>query len=382
MEAHIKVGVVGSGFIARNLVDLLQVNNRYDVACILTHSDISQRNDFPFQHLMTNSIDELIENSDIVVECTGEVTRAGKVIEKALAHGLKIVTMNTEFHITLGSHFVSKGFITEAEGDQPGSIAALYEEAVTMGFEPMVLGNIKGFMNLDPSKEDMQFWSKKSRLSLEMVTSFTDGTKVQMEQCFVANGLGAGIAKQGLTAITNTNISEGGAELAAIADNLGHPISDFLISSSGPAGVFVTAKHRESQKQSLEYYKLGKGPYYTLIRDFHLPHMELLKTLDRVVQGGDVLLNNGTAPTISVAAVAKHDLASGLAIPKGIGSFDMRGEAIVIEGNREHVPIGLLENAVLKKEVKKGNVITYDDVEFTDDYALNIWKSILNKEGA
>lgn len=381
MKECIRIGVAGSGFIARNLVDLLTMTERYDVSCVLTHSDISQRNDFPFQQIMTNSIDELIEKSDIVVECTGEVTRAGRLIEKVLAHGLKVVTMNTEFHITLGSHFVEKGFITEAEGDQPGSIAALYEEAVTMGFEPMVLGNIKGFMNLDPSKEDMQYWSKKSRLSLEMVTSFTDGTKVQMEQCFVANGLGAGIARQGLMAPTNTNIPEGGAELAAIADKLGHPISDFLISSSGPAGVFVTARHMESQKQSLEYYKLGKGPYYTLIRDFHLPHMELLKTLDRVVRGGGILLDNSAAPTISVAAVAKHDLAAGLAIPKGIGSFDMRGEAIVIEGNREHVPIGLLENAVLKKELKQGDVITYDDVEFTEDYALNIWKSILNKEG-
>lgn len=380
MQQKLKVGIIGSGFIGRNLADLLMRSARYTVSKVLTRSSIAERSDFPQQERMTNAIEELIAESDIVVECTGEVAQAGRAIEKVLAAGLKVVTMNTEFHITLGSHFVDKGYISEAEGDQPGSIAALYEEAVTMGFEPVVLGNIKGFMNLDPSEEDMRYWAKKSNLSLSMVTSFTDGTKVQMEQCFVANGLGAGIAKQGLSALTNTNIAEGGAELAAIAEKAGHPISDFLISSTGPAGVFVTAKHVESQKAALAYYKLGNGPYYTLIRDFHLPHMELVKTLDRAVADGPVLLDNSAAPTISVAAIAKHDLAAGHSVRKAIGSFDLRGECVEIAANREHVPIGLLENVVLKRPIKQGDIVTYDDVEFSDDYALSIWKSIVNKE--
>ncbi len=59
-----------------------------------------------------------------------------------------------------------------------------------MGFKPVVYENIKGFLNTSPSKEDMEFWSKRNGTTLGMTTSFTDGTKVQIEQALVANGLG------------------------------------------------------------------------------------------------------------------------------------------------------------------------------------------------
>ena len=98
--------------------------------------------------------------------------------------------MNSEFHVTVGSYFVDKGLVTEAEGDQPGVLAQLHEEAISMGFKPLVYGNIKGFLNENPTADDMEYWGNKSGISLDMVTSFTDGTKVQIEQTLVANGLG------------------------------------------------------------------------------------------------------------------------------------------------------------------------------------------------
>jgi predicted homoserine dehydrogenase-like protein len=82
----------------------------------------------------------------------------------------------------------------EAEGDQPGSLAALHENVRLMGFRPLVLGNIKRFLDKNPAEAEMMHWSAKQRLSLHQTVSFTDGTKLQIEQVLVANGLGADIA--------------------------------------------------------------------------------------------------------------------------------------------------------------------------------------------
>ena len=43
-----------------------------------------------------------------------------------------------------------------------------------------------------------------------MVTSFTDGTKVQIEQCLVANGLDAGIAKEDLIGLETGDLKHAG----------------------------------------------------------------------------------------------------------------------------------------------------------------------------
>jgi len=88
--------------------------------------------------------------------------------------------MDSKLQITSGSWLAKKGLITEAEGGQPGSIAALYKEVLSMGFEPLVLGNINGFLNHNPTEEGMVYWESSQGISLEQVTSFTDGTKIQI----------------------------------------------------------------------------------------------------------------------------------------------------------------------------------------------------------
>lgn len=71
--------------------------------------------------------------------------------------------MDAELHVTTGSYLTRKpGLITEAEGDQPGCLAALKEEALAMGFQILAYGNIKGFLKLNPSRDDMQYWSRHS----------------------------------------------------------------------------------------------------------------------------------------------------------------------------------------------------------------------------
>src|SRR5262245_1323848 len=192
MNGIIKVGVIGTGFVSKHFVMALAHRSRYVLSRVLTRRPIDSCAEFPRQDALTDSLDAVIESSDIVLECTGDVAFAADNVDRMLKAGKPVITLNAEFHATLGSHFVGKGMLTEAEGDQPGCIAALNEEVVSMGFKPLVFGNMKGFLNRDPTPEDMRFWADKQGCSVQMVTSFTDGTKVQVEQCLVANGLGGG----------------------------------------------------------------------------------------------------------------------------------------------------------------------------------------------
>ena len=377
MERVSRVGVVGTGFIAKGFVMALEECEDLVVSKVLTRTNIQQRTDFPGQDLLTNSASELIDNSDLIVECSGDAIHATEVIDKAMAASLPVITMDSELQVTTGSYFARRGFITEAEGDQPGSLAALRANVVQMGFRPLVYGNIKGFLNHSPTRDDMEFWAKKQNISLDKVICFTDGTKVQIEQALVANGLGAGIALPGLLGIASEDVNTGAEALAERAKTLGYPISDYILSPKSPPGVFVVAEHDERQKAYLRNYKLGEGPYYVLLRNFHLCHLEIVKTIRRMLNGGGILLNNGENPTISVAAIAKRPLVPGDIVKRAIGSFDLRGVAVRIADNPDHVPIGLLANVVVTRHIEPGQQISFNDVEIPESLALQAYRETI-----
>ena len=305
-----KIGISGTGMIAHCLIRLFEQHFQdIQVSRVLTRRPLNSFTDFPLTERLTNSIDQLIDEADLIIECSGDVFHGTEVIERAFEAGLPVVTVNAELQVTTGSYLAGKGLLTEAEGDQPGSLAALHEEALMMGFKPLVYGNMKGYLNHNPTLEDMMFWSKRQGISIDQTTSFTDGTKVQIEQVIVGNGLGASITKQGLGGMASTNLTETGNVLGMMADRLGQPFVDYVIPSGYSAGgVFLVCRHDDNQQAALEYFKLGPGPYYTLVRPFHLCSLEVGKTVRRVLNGGGALLNNSTTPTLGVAAIAKRTM--------------------------------------------------------------------------
>ena len=121
---------------------------------------------------------------------------------------------------------------------------------------------------------------------------------------------------------------------------------------------------------------MGDGPGYLFRQDVILCHLEIVKTVRRVLNGGGILLDNSKVPSVSIAALAKHDILKGHRINHPIGSFDIRGEAVIIKNNPGHVPLGLLSNIVFKRAVEKGQKICWDDVEVPDSLALRAWRSI------
>jgi len=333
MGKESRVGIIGTGFIARGLSYSLQSDESLGVSRILTRRNYEEVRDMAVEkRQITNSIQELVDTSDIVVECSGDPIHATDALIKVLEAGIPVVTMDSELQVTTGSWLQKRGLFTEAEGDQPGSLAALQKDVLGMGFEPIVYGNIKGFLNHTPTVDEMRYWGNRSGISLDQVTSFTDGTKIQIEQTLVANGLGVN-----------------------------------------------AAKHDREQSPFLRYYKLGDGPYYVLTRPFHLCHLEITKTIRQVLQGEGVLLNNGDNPQVSVATIAKRRLVPGELLKRGVGGFSVRGEALNISGNETHVPIGLVFDVVMKRYVEPGQIITFDDIEIPESKALVAWQETIRQ---
>ncbi|NHE58306.1 SAF domain-containing protein [Cyclobacterium plantarum] len=373
----LRIGIAGTGGIGRGLAKLIARRQDMVISKILTRrkgkiDDLGVSQDY-----LTTEQERLFESSDLIVVSTGDAIYSTKVINSAFEYGLPVVTMDADTQVVTGSWLSKRGVITEANGDQPGCLAALNKEILQMGFDPLVYGNIKGFLNKNPSLEDMLFWGQKQGYSLSSVTSFTDGTKLQIEQALIANGLGLDIVQQGLVGYETSDFEKGAFALAEIARNEDKVISDYIISRESPPGVFISATHQEDLAAELQTYKMGNGPFYLLYKPMHLCFFEIPNSILNLVNHGEILLDNGKVPSVSVGAIAKKDLSKGSVIDKGIGGMEVRGEALKIEDAIDHVPIGLFSNVELKRNIEQGELITFDDIHVPDSLALTAWKSTL-----
>jgi predicted homoserine dehydrogenase-like protein len=375
-----RIGISGTGFVARGVFAALARQPDLAVTGVLTRRPAAQsRHAFP-EALLTNSIDALAERADIVFECSGDTLHAAEVLLRAGAAGCRLVTLCAEAQVTVGTALLSRGFsITEAHGDQPGAFAALAREARAMGFSPLAYVNLKGFHDPDPSPESMACWAAKQRLTLRAVTSYTDGSKMQIEQVLVANGLGARLARPGLLGGAVADL----AELDRFADAaraLGAPVSDYVV-HPGVKGVVLLADNEvaDLEPDFAPFAKLRtrEGRAYALLKPYYLVHLEAARTLRAVVEGRPPLITNSLSPVATIAAVAKRPLARGTLVETALGGFELRGEAVELEGNEAAVPITLLDGARLTRALEPGEVVTESDVELPESLALALYRESL-----
>jgi predicted homoserine dehydrogenase-like protein len=362
----IRVGLSGSGYISAGLLRTLSRFDDVTVSAVLTGRHPSRDHQFPRPDLLVREADELVERSDLIVECSGSVTRAVKTVAATFAAGLPVVTVNAEFQVTVGHLFTSHGLLTEAEGDQPGALAAMAEQLALMGFQPMVYGNIKTFLDHNPTRENMRRQAELHGISQQQVTSFTDGTKLHVEVALVANGLNAGVCPEGLFGVQRPDLEGCITELIAGAERLGIPISDFCMPKDTDAHVFIVATHPDPVGRELAHYKLGPGPYYRFSRNRHLGHFEVPRTIKRVIESGRPLINNGITPQAMVAAVTKTQVAAGTTVASAVGSESFRGVAVRAADNPRVLPIGLMEGCVLIRDLPPGSFVEKEDVQLAE----------------
>lgn len=376
-----RVGIVGTGFVARGAARSLLASGEFEVSRVLTRRTPADVRGIPAE-LLTSDLGELVERSDVIFEASGDPIHGTDVLLEALAAKRPIVTMDSELQVTTGSWFARRGFLTEADGDQPGCLARLGLEAAGSGFRPLAYLNLKGFLELNPTPDEMALWSRRQDLRLEQVVSFTDGTKLQAEQVLVANGLGAALACEGLLGPTASSPADA-APLLEAARRLGQPISDYLLWKGGPPGVLILAEHPEAAELPgyLPFARLFVGrdhPCFSLLRPHHLIYLEVPRTLRDVRDGRPPLLNNSPRPRYGLAALTKRPLAAGAVIERGVGSFDVRGIGVSLAARPDHVPATLLAGARVLHELPPGHLVRFEDVELAPSAALRLYREILH----
>ena len=316
---------------------------------------------------------------DIVVEMSGDVPYATIVTLHSLDAGLNVATMNAELHATVGHRLRRIAddaglVVADVQGDQPGSLAAFMEEVRFFGFNPVMAGNIKGFLDHHATPESLIEEGQKRGLSGKQVTSFTDGTKIALEMALVSNHYGMTLLAPGMHGHTVESLDE----ILNVFYWTRVPEQgcvDYVIGRGLPAGIFVVGTHSDAGQASyLQYLKLGDGPLYMLYRPFHLCHLEAPYSIARMVLYGKGTIHSAAQPTTAVVAIAKRDLLPGDVLD-GIGGYCCYGEIRTVADPETPaaVPIGLADGATVKRAITKDELIAFADVTLPVNRAVELF---------
>jgi predicted homoserine dehydrogenase-like protein len=307
---------------------------------------------------------------DVIVDVTGSVEFGAQVALEAFRHKKDVVLMNAEIDATIGpilqTYAAKHGVILSAcDGDEPGVQINLYRWVKGLGLTPRVIGNIKGLQDPYRNPSTQKGFAEKWGQNPAMVTSFADGSKISFEQAIVANATGFVVRSRGMSRgmeykgdvmkIGELYDVEEVRKLGGIVDYVvGTPLTK----------VYVLAEHPDPKQQHyLNLYKMGDGPLYSFFTPYHLVHFEVPAAIARVVLFRDQLAKPLGGPVVEVCACAKRDLTAGETLDD-YGMYMTYGEAVNADEmcRKKYLPEGLVEGCVLKHDIPKDAVITYDDV--------------------
>jgi predicted homoserine dehydrogenase-like protein len=309
------------------------------------------------------------EGIDVIIEATGDVEFSAQVVLKAIEHHKHIVLMNAELDATVGP--ILKVYadragvvITNADGDQPGVMMNLYRFVKSIGYNPVLAGNIKGLQDYYRTPETQEAFARQHHISPQMATSFADGTKISMENAIVANATGFKVGRRGMYGPRCGHAREA-VNLFPLHKMLDTGLVDFILGAEPGPGVFVIGYNDDPVRQDyMKYFKLGDGPLYAFYVPYHLPHLEVHLTAARAVLFHDAAVTSLAGPVCEVVTIAKRDLKAG-EILDGIGGFTCYGMIDNAEVQREEMllPMGLSNGAVLKRDIGKDETIKWGDVD-------------------
>jgi predicted homoserine dehydrogenase-like protein len=237
-------------------------------------------------------------------------------------------------------------------------------------------GNLKGMVDYYRTPETQRAFAEKYDQDARKVTSFADATKLSMEATVLANATGFHVGRRGMYGPACEHVREM-AHLLPADQMLGTGLVDYAIGAAPGTGAFVIV-HEESplKKTQLAYYKLGNGPFYVFYTPYHLPHIQIASTIGRAVIHRDPTVAPIAGPVCEVVTVAKRDLKAGERLD-GIGGFCAYGliDNATAARAMAALPIGLSEGCVLRRDVSKDVVLSFDDVDVPPDGVVEaLWR--------
>lgn len=318
---------------------------------------------------------------DVLVEVTGTVETAAHVVLDAFDHGKHVVMVNAEIDSMLGPILKEKAdragvVVTNTDGDEPGVAMTLFRYLRSLGLHPVAAGNIKGMVDHYRTPETQRAFAEKYDQDVRKVTSFADATKLSMETTVLANATGFHVGRRGMYGPACEHVREM-AHLLPADQMLGTGLVDYALGAAPGTGAFVIVHENSALKKAqLGYYKLGDGPFYVFYTPYHLPHIQIASTIGRAVIHRDPTVTPIGGPVCEVVTVAKRDLKAGERLD-GIGGFCAYGliDNAVAARAVAALPIGLSEGCLLRRDIRKDDTVSFDDVELPRGLAAEaLWR--------
>tara|TARA_B100001057_G_scaffold186228_1_gene187002 strand:+ start:280 stop:1572 length:1293 start_codon:yes stop_codon:yes gene_type:complete len=342
----------------------------------------------------SNSLDSILDrNIDIFIEATGNPIVGTVHATKIIKSKKNIILVNVEADVTCGkylSDLAKKNNVicSMAYGDQPSLILEQIEWARLNGFLIVCAGKgtkyhpdfeystpetVWGYYGLTKERAE-----KESGMNPKMFNSFLCGDKSAIEMCAVSNAADLKCPENGLTfpPISVYDIAkklipkkdgglidfEGQVEVISSID-----INKKDIANDLRWGVYVVIKGQNQYvKNCFKDYGMvtdETGSFSAIWRPYHYIGLELAQSiysiaLDKKATGFTKKYN------AEVVSIAKKDLKIGDKLD-GEGGFSARGKLITsVKSKKEKLlPLGLTDNAIVKKDILKDEVIKLDDVE-------------------
>ncbi len=315
---------------------------------------------------------------DVVVEATGVPEIGAQVTESSLKSKKHVAVLNVECDVTIGPLLKkiaeeNNVIYTVCHGDEPIEAKALVDFARDLSFEVICAG--KGKNNpFEPlsTPDTVAEKAKAQNMNPKMLCSFTDGSKTMIEMAALANATGLKLTKRGMlgpeTTVKKLQETYALKKDGGILEEAG--VVDYCTGDVAP-GVFVVIKtDDEYVSEEMTYLKMGSGPYFALHRPYHLASVEAPISIAKILLDNEPSLVCEERIT-EVIAATKKGLMPGDVLD-GIGGYCYRGIADIREDAEKEnlVPIGLLQNAKVKKPLSTGQLISWDDVEIDESQTI------------
>jgi predicted homoserine dehydrogenase-like protein len=314
------------------------------------------------------------ELTDALIESSNSIPMGGHYAVTALENQTHAIMMNAEADLLFGPYLMELArrnnvVYTSCDGDQPGVIRRLIDDARLWGFEVVMAGNIKGFLDRYANPTTIAPEADKRFLDHQMCASYTDGSKLCVEMALVANAFGFEADVPGMHGPRAEHILDipGLFEFERLHSE-GKAVVDYVIGPEPKGGVFVVGYSDSAyQKKQLGWFpaELGEGPFYVFRRPYHLIHIEAMRCVAEAVLDGYALLQPTHGFKTDVYCYAKRDLRQGDTLD-GLGGYACYGMIENCDDNQDRpgFPICLAENLALRQDIPKDGKIYMEDVQY------------------
>lgn len=379
-----KVCLIGAGQMGQGIVTQLNKMDSTDLVLIIDKNEeklnqAKNRYKNNSEISLSTNIDALDETDlDIVIEATGTPSSGAEVAAKVLNRKIHLILLNVETEATIGLALNQEAkknncIVTVGDGDEPVAAVELYNFAKEISMDVIAIGKGKNNpFNEYAIPKDLEEEAHRKKMNPTMLTSFVDGSKTMIEMAALGNYLDFNIDIDGMhgpdsdyESLNSIFIPESSGGILTNTN-----VVDFAFGVA--PGVFAIVYSEDDYvNYEMEYLKMGKGPYWTLYRPYHLTSLEIPRTIMKIMVEKESQLS-ATSWNIEVVAHAKTDLKAGTNLGS-IGGDYIFGKAMKVQNAKGLAPLGLSENNILNHNVNRGDPIEINNLDMTENQLYKYW---------